>query len=384
MFPMGKRLVFVGGGHAHLTSLKNLSQFKKSGHQVTLISPSPYHYYSGMGPGMLSGIYQPWEVRFHVKKLAEDRGATFIKGRAIKVDPLQRLLFLDSGEKVHYDVVSFNTGSEVPIETLTKTPADHLFPVKPVINLLKARQTILEAIRNKKTLRFVVAGGGPAGIEISANLLRLLHENRGKGEITLIGGKRLLGDAPDKVRRLAMESLTRRGVEIIEGSHVKAIEKGQVTLGDGKRFEMDFAFLAIGIQPSSLFRDSGIPVGADGGLLVNPYLQSVAHPDLFGGGDCISLDGRSLAKVGVYAVRENPVLYHNLLAALERGKMEVFTPQKEFLLIFNMGNGKGIFWKRNWIWEGRLALLLKDYIDRKFMRTFQVSGETDEKSENIE
>jgi NADH dehydrogenase FAD-containing subunit len=164
----------------------------------------------------------------------------------------------------------------------------------------------------------------------------------------------------------------------------KAIEKGQVTLGDGKRFAMDLALIAIGIQPSSLFRDSGIPVGPDGGLLVNSYLQSVAHPDIFGGGDCISLEGRRLAKVGVYAVRENPVLYHNLLAALERGRMEVFTPQQEFLLIFNMGNGRGIFWKKNWIWEGRLAFLLKDYIDRKFMRTFQISGELDEQSENIE
>jgi NADH dehydrogenase FAD-containing subunit len=381
---MGKRLVFVGAGHAHLTSLKNLSHFMKPGHQVTLISASPYHYYSGMGPGMLSGIYQPREVRFHVKKLAEDRGATFIKGKAIKVDPLEHLLFLESSQKVPYDVVSFNTGSEVPIDTLTRAPQDNLFPVKPVINLLKARQTVLQAIRNDKKLHFVVVGGGPAGIEISANLLRLLHENGGKGEITLVGGKRLLVDAPDKVRRLAMESLSGRGVKIIEGSHVKAIEKGQVTLGDGERFDMDIAFIAIGIQPSSLFRGSGIPVGPDGGLLVNPYLQSVAHPDIFGGGDCISLEDRRLAKVGVYAVRENPVLYHNLLAALEGGRMEAFTPQQEFLLILNMGNGKGIFWKKNWIWEGRLAFLLKDYIDKKFMRTFQVSGELGEQSEAIE
>ena len=110
----------------------------------------------------------------------------------------------------------------------------------------------------------------------------------------------------------------------------------------------------------------------------------MAHPDIFGGGDCISLEGRPLAKVGVYAVRENRVLYRNLLAALEGGRMEVFAPQPEFLLIFNMGNGKGIFWKKNWIWEGRFAFLLKDYIDRKFMRAFQVSGELNEQSENIE
>jgi NADH dehydrogenase FAD-containing subunit len=381
---VGKDLVFVGGGHAHMTSLKNLSHFMQLGHHVTLISSSPYHYYSGMGPGMLSGIYHPWEVHFHVKRLVEDRGATFIKGRAIKVDPLEHLIFLDSGEKVRYDVASFNTGSEVPVELLTKTEENNLFPVKPVINLLKGRQAILEAVRNNKMLHFVVVGGGPAGVEISANLLRLLHKNHGKGEITLIGGKRLLGDAPDRVRRLAKESLTRRGVQVIEGSHVKVIEKGKVILSDGKRFEMNFAFIAIGIRPASLFHDSGIPTGPDGGLLVNSHLQSVAHPDIFGGGDCISLEGHQLAKVGVYAVRENSILYHNLIAALEGGEMEVFTPQKNFLLIFNMGNGKGIYWKKNWVWEGRLAFLLKDYIDRKFMKTFQISGERDEKSDHID
>ena len=43
-----------------------------------------------------------------------------------------------------------------------------------------------------------------------------------------------------------------------------------------------------------------------------------------------------------------------------------------------MGNGKGIFWKKNWVWDGRLAFLLKDTIDRNFMKKFQVSAERDE------
>jgi hypothetical protein len=34
--------------------------------------------------------------------------------------------------------------------------------------------------------------------------------------------------------------------------------------------------------------------------------------------------------------------------------------------------------------EGKLASLLKNYIDREFMRTFQTSGELDERSENVE
>jgi len=85
--------------------------------------------------------------------------------------------------------------------------------------------------------------------------------------------------------------------------------------------------------------------------------------------------------VGVYAVRENPILYRNLTVALEGGTMNVFMPQPYYLLIFNMGNGQGIYWKKGWVWEGRLAFLLKDMIDRKFMREFQLSGELDEQSD---
>ena len=49
-----------------------------------------------------------------------------------------------------------------------------------------------------------------------------------------------------------------------------------------------------------------------------------------------------------------------------------------------MGDGRGLFWKRNWVWEGRLAFLFKDYIDRRFMARFQLSGELEDLSDTIE
>jgi NADH dehydrogenase FAD-containing subunit len=383
MLKMGKHLVFVGGGHAHLTALLHLDRYVQRGHQVTLISSSAYHYYSGMGPGMLSGIYRPQEVRFHVKKLTQDRGGLFVEDRVVKIDPLNRSLILSTGEQVHYDVVSFNTGSEIPIASLIAGPLENVFPVKPVVNLLQARHSILKALPQNK-LKFAIVGGGPAGVEIASNLWRLIAENNGKAQITLIGGKRLLGDVPEKVRSLVIKSFTKRGIEVIEGNYVKRIQKGTVVLSDVKTLAFDFAFIAMGIKPLPLFRDSSLPTGEDGGLLVNSYLQSVAHPGMFGGGDCISLSGRPLAKVGVYAVRQNPILLHNLLAALEGGGMQPFQPQKDYMLIFNMGDGRGILWKKNWIWDGRLSFILKDYIDRKFMKQFQVSGELKEKDEGID
>ena len=179
---MGKHLVFVGGGHAHLTALVRLKEYIRRGHKVTLISPSPYQYYSGMAPGMLSGIYRPQEVRFHVRKLAEDRGAEFIGDAVTALHPRERVLSLKSGKKIPYDVVSFNTGSEVPAEKFLAAKAENVFPVKPVIHFLSGRRFILHA-PPRSLKRLLVVGGGPAGVELTANLSRLLRrEERTAGK----------------------------------------------------------------------------------------------------------------------------------------------------------------------------------------------------------
>jgi NADH dehydrogenase FAD-containing subunit len=191
---MPKHLVLTGGGHVHLSALMRLRDFVRAGHRVTVIGPSPYHYYSGMGPGLLSGIYRPAEARFHVKKMAEDRGAAFLEDRVIKVDPVRRALFLGSGREVRYDVVSFNTGSEVPAD-LFAAPSEGVFPVKPIENLLAARRRILDTTGGSG-LRATVVGGGAAGVEIAANLGRLARETGRIAGISLVSRSKVLGDYP--------------------------------------------------------------------------------------------------------------------------------------------------------------------------------------------
>ena len=370
-----KHLVIVGGGHAHMTVLKNLDNFVRQGHRVTLIGPSQYHYYSGMGPGVLSGIYEPQEVRFHVKKMAEDRGGSFVLGSVVRIDAESRILFLSSGEEVKYDTVSFNVGSYVPADS--PNVMENVLTVKPIENLLRARQMILDLVSKGKP-RIIVVGGGPSGLEITGNIWRLLHDGGSTGQITLFAGEKLLSRFPQKARYLAIESLVAREIEVLESTTVSSFDQGCAHLEDGREYPYDLALVAWGIRPSDLFRRSGLPTGEDGGLLVNEYLQSVGHTEIFGGGDCISFQGHSLDRVGVHAVRQNPILYHNLQAALEGGKLQSFKPNDVYLLLFNLGNGKAIYWRNTQVWSGRLLFAFKNYLDKSFMRKFQVSGELDE------
>jgi NADH dehydrogenase FAD-containing subunit len=326
---------------------------------------------------MLSGIYDPREIRFNIRKMAVERGASFIEDSAVRIDPGANTILLASGGEIPYDVASFNTGSRVPVEALSPAGNGAIIPVKPIINLYRARLEIFREIK-QRDLKITVIGGGPGGVEVAANLWRLVSGKPHCTTITLIGGSRLLGEFPDRVRELALDSLKKRNISILEGMRARTVEDGKVELSDGTTLPCDFIFLAVGVKPSPLFSDSGIPTGDDGGLLVNSFLQSTAHPELFGGGDCISLAGHPIAKVGVYAVRQNPVLLHNLMAALDGGSLQPFSHGGAYMLIMNMGDGTGILWKKNRVWNGRLAFLLKDFIDRRFMKTFQVSGEREE------
>ncbi len=371
---MVKHLVFAGGGHAHLTPLLHINEYRAAGNDVTVISPSSYHYYSGMGPGMLSGLYRPKEIRFNIRKMVEDRKGKFIEDTVERIDAANKRLFLKSGNEVQYDTVSFNIGSVVPANGIS---SDNMFPVKPIINLLKAKERILDSL-SKGALQIVVTGGGPAGVEITGNIWRLIKDNNGKAEITILAGTRLLKNFPEKVRMLAIKSFNDRGIQVIEGAHMTSLQNSKILLDNGNEIDYDIGFLAVGVKPPELFAKSGLATGQDGGLLVNRFLQSVDYPEIFGGGDCISLEGHSLARVGVYAVRENPVIYRNLHAALSDKRFMPFVPQKNYLLIFNLGNGRGIFCRKNMIWDGRIAFRIKDYIDRNFMRKFQVSGELEE------
>ena len=367
---MTKHLVLVGGGHAHLMTLAALSRFTGRGHRVTVIQPSPCHYYSGMGPGMLGGTYAPEEIRFETRRTVEAGGGTFLLDRALKVDPHARRVYLESGEPIDYDVLSFNAGSYVPGNLVTKVGMD-IFFVKPIESLILARRRLQE-LAAQKAVRVAVAGGGAAAVEIAGNAWRVLAESPTAGHrVTLYAGGRVLERFGRRVRQKALSSFARRGIAIREGARVAAVRPGRIELAGNRADAADVIFVAVGVRPSEIFARSGLPVGPDGGLAVNAFLQCPDHPAIFGGGDCIHFAPRPLDKVGVYAVRQNPVLAANIMAALEERPLKAFDPGGAYLLILNMGDGSGVLYKNGLLVGGRLAFWAKDYIDRRFMRRFK-------------
>jgi len=367
---MQKRLVLIGGGHAHMVTLANLATITAAGHEVTVIGPSDYHYYSGMGPGMLSGTYRPEEIRFATRQVVEKQGGTFLHGKAASIDPEKKVVILENGHAVPYDVLSCNAGSQVPRPAIEGEPAD-TFTVKPIERLMEAKSRLAELF-SRHAPDVVIVGGGPSSAEVAGNVWQLATTAGGyMPRIIVCAGSTFMSGFPASVRRKISSVLKRRGIAIREGVYVKSISHDTIYLDNGETLPADFIFLALGVKPSTIFADSGITTGPDGGLRVNRFLQSIEHPDIFGGGDCIYFQEHPLDKVGVYAVRQNPVLFRNIMARLTGGELMPFDPGGDYLLIFNLGGGVGVLKKRWLEFGGRPAFIVKDYIDRKFMKEFQ-------------
>ncbi len=367
---MKKNLVLAGGGHAHMVTLANLHQFVEKGYNVTVIGPSAHHYYSGMGPGMLGKTYKPEEIRFATKRVVEKEGGTFVLGKVVKIDAEAQAVHLESGDSLPYDVISCNLGSYVP-QDIIKDGLEDIYLVKPIERLLAAQERVL-ALGSRQKIAIGIIGGGPSAVEIAGNIWLLMRApGMQPADIKILTSKTIMPHHPEGVRAKALASLRGRGIEIVEDCDVHEIKTGRVTEASGKIHVLDIIFVAIGVKPSPVFRESGIATGPDGGLLVNRYLQSTEYSNIFGGGDCIYFKEAPLDKVGVYAVRQNPIIHHNLMATLEGTDLQMFDPGGDYLLIFNLGNGTGIFRKRWILFGGRPAFVIKDYIDRKFMRKFQ-------------
>lgn len=368
-----RRVVLLGAGHAHLEVLRRAREFTSLTFEFVLVAPEPF-WYSGLATGMLGGVYEPSLDMIDVERLVVGAGGRFVCDRATAIQPDQHTVILASGPPLRYDVLSINLGSEVPVEKIPQL-SEYGIAVKPISNLCRLREELEDRMATTlpgRPVCVVVAGGGASACEVAGNVERLARTRRGSVSLTIVtDGQRAFSALPRLGAWQARRSLERRGVRVLLNSRVARVKAGHVMMADGRSIPFDILISAIGLRPPDLIRASGLPTNPEGALLVDECLRSVADPSVFGGGDCIAYRGRPLAKVGVYAVRESPVLCDNLLAALEGRPLRGYQPQRRFLLILNLGDGTGLATWGPLSWRSRWLFRLKDRIDRRFLARYR-------------
>lgn len=358
-----KIVVLVGGGHAHLHALAQFAKKPREDVQLVLISPAVHQYYSGMFSGFTEDVYGVDEIRIDLNQLAEKIGTAFYQDTICAIDQESRTLTGQHGEIYPYDAVSFDIGS------LTDSPEalkKHISPIKPNYHFPD------QLMQFRKSAKPVIIGGGASGVELAFSAHAWRMRRHFPTDVLLFSSGELLSAQGAAASRKIEAIARKKSLPFFTNVKIVDIDETSVIASNGASYPKSDVLWLTGPKSPAVFEHSGMPVDRSGFLAVRATLQSTRFPEVFGAGDCVSIDRYpDLAKNGVYAVRQGPVLWENLLNFLDGNPLSAFVPQKRYVAILSTGGGEAFLTYGQWSTHGKLPWKLKQYIDKKFMKSYQ-------------
>jgi NADH dehydrogenase FAD-containing subunit len=345
-----KRLVLLGGGHAHLHVLQALAREPLAGAQAVLITPHGHLSYSGMVPGVVAGHYAPEQARIPLAPLCAAAHVTLVQGQAVALD----------------------VGGAQDRDALPGAREHALF-VRPIETLVSVLDRLREQA-SRRALDVVVAGAGAAGFELALalawGLAHLTRPGDGSSRVALVtGGTQPLAGYPTAVVAQGLKALARHKVTLFREA-CTAVEPGALVLASGARLACDVPVIATGVGPPAWLGASGLALDERGFVSTGPTLQSTSHPEVLAAGDVASRWDAPHPRSGVHAVRAGPPLALNLRRFIGAGQLQAYTPQRRTLNLLSCGERRAIMAWGDWVAEGRWAWWWKDRIDRAFIRRF--------------
>jgi selenide,water dikinase len=369
-----KRLLLLGGGHAHVQVVRAFAASPPPATAVALINNTRLTAYSGMLPGFVAGHYTRAESHIDLAALCSVCGVRFFEQEAHALDLAGRRVMSVEGAHA-YDVLSVDTGSTPPLDRIEGAHA-HALPVKPVDRFIAAVEAMSSGDAARAPRAIAVVGAGAAGVELILALDHRLRQGRPAALPALrlvTDSARILEEFPSRARKLAVRILRRQGIGIHTGAPAARVDPAGIVLADGMRIEAERVLLTNGAQPHPMFAQAGLQTDRRGFIAVSAGLQSLSHPAVFACGDVAAVIEHPRPKAGVFAVRQGPPLARNLRRALAGEPPLPFVPQRRYLVLLSTGSKHAIATRNGLTVHGEWVWRWKDRIDRRFVALFDAA-----------
>ncbi|WP_028401694.1 NAD(P)/FAD-dependent oxidoreductase [Ectobacillus panaciterrae] len=339
---MSKHILILGGGYggllSALTARQHLSAEEAS---ITVVNRFPTHQIITELHRLAAGNLSEKAVALPLEKLLRGKNIDLKIGSVQEISPDNHQVSLADGTKLNYDLLVVALGSETAYFGIPGLQ-EHSFILKSVDDANRLREHVESCIleysktKNKADATIIVGGGGLTGIELIgefADLMPQLCRQYGVDhkEISLYcveAAPTVLPGFPAELVERTQTSLAARGVEFITGTPVTKMEQFAVELKDGRTIETKTMVWTGGVQGNSVVANSGIEVNR-GRALVNEFLQSTSHQDVFLAGDSAVVmgpEGRPYPPTAQLAWQMGETVGYNLFAYLKGGAMEELTP----------------------------------------------------------
>ena len=262
--------------------------------EIILLERGAYVSYANCGlPYYIGGEISERDHLFvQTVKGFQDRFAIDIRVRQEVVEILReqkavRIKNLETGAEYteSYDKLVLSPGAAPIRPNLEGINLPNIFTLRNVPDT----DAIKNYITANRPRRAVVVGGGFIGLEMAENLHR-----QGLEVHVVEMGRQVMAPIDYSMASIVHHHMVEQGIHLhLERGVTRFASSAsgalEVVLSDEQKIETDMVILSIGVRPeTTLAKDSGLAIGALGGISVNEYMQT-SDPDIYALGDAVEV-----------------------------------------------------------------------------------------------
>lgn len=342
-------VVILGGGYGGVYAALELQSAAKRGEiELTLISRENFFLFQPMLAEVISGSIGPFNVVSPVRRLVPHADVhqaeiesvdTENRTVAIRYPGHARLTY------IYYDHLIFAVGSATDLSQFPGVE-EHALPFKTLgdafrlrnhlISMLEAADVEEDPFYKRRTLTFVIAGGGYTGIEVAAEINEFLrvasksYRNVNSEEFNVVllhRSGRILPELGERLANLSHRLLEKRGIYIRLHTELRGATEGSALLTDDVFVPTKTLVATIGASPNPLLTE--LPCELERGrLVVDETLAVKGGENLWAVGDCAlvpdALRGGFCPPTAQFALRQAKSAARNVLAAIRGAPAKPF------------------------------------------------------------
>jgi NADH dehydrogenase len=344
--------VVVGAGFAGASLVRNLPPALRRPGETLLVDRAEEYTFVPLIHEVAVGRVHPESVRSPIPPLCDGR-CGFLEAAATGVDLAEKALLTSAG-RVGYEYLVLAAGSDAVRPPDGLTPHFQLF--RTLEDALRLRSSLRDAWRaavgpagkhefQPGDLTVAIAGGGSTGVELAAEvavLFRYLRKRTARSPaveprvVLLEAEERLIRWLPEYFHEVALEQLTRLGVDVRLNAPVEEADEEGLRAGDD-RLPARVRVWTAGIEVSDLVRELPGEHDPSGRVGVDAHLTLPGREDVYVLGDAALYEDPlhgPLPPTASVAVQQGPWTARDLSRRLRRRETPVKRPPFRF---FNRG-----------------------------------------------
>lgn len=327
-------IVVIGGGFGGLAVVRRLARARRRGRldaRITLIDRRNHHTFQPLLYQIATAGLQPQDVGISLRAILRRERIDIRLGEVAVVDRARDTLVLTDGAELPYDHLVIAAGA-ITEDFGVPGVAEHAFGLKSLAEATMLRNAVLQRFEEASaapsdadsddrlddgTLSFVIAGGGPTGVELAGSLAELVdlvirHDypalDVDRVRIVLVEMRdQLLGGLSAASGGSALSELEARGVDVRLEVGIASVAEDHVVLTDGEKIPARVVIWAAGVAASPLATTLGVELARGRRIPVDERLTVVGCERVYAIGDVaasVDDDGRPLPQVAPVAIQQ--------------------------------------------------------------------------------